>query len=231
MSARTLGNLGLSAFWALGENAWKDLNDANLVRLSNLVQGHAKSRVTSLPGSPTNGDVYVLTDAAGSHPTEIAIRDNGAWVYTVPQEGWRMWIDDENAYYTFSGTAWTLFAGPARRNFVMQLSGTALASSEILMAITPNGDETLTFAGNMANSTGKKMTGGTNPGSTFTGNINKNNSTVGTWVISTSGVVSFTTTGSAAISLAPGDILEFVGPSTVSTALGFMFTIAATATF
>lgn len=121
--------------------------------------------------------------------------------------------------------------GANRRIFMMQISGTALASSEILLAITPVGDETLTFAGNMSGSTGIKMTGGTNPGSTFTGNINKNNSAVGTWVISTSGVVSFTTTSGASISVAPGDLLEFVGPSTVSTALGFTFTLKATASF
>lgn len=130
-------------------------------------------------------------------------------------------------YQKASGKA----VAPIRRNFVMMLSGTALASAETLLAITPVGDETLTFAGNLANSTGQKMTGGTNPASTFTGDIKKNNSAVGTWVISTSGVVSFTTTSGAAITIAPGDILEFVGPGTASTAVGFMFSIAATATY
>jgi len=129
MSARTLGNVGLSAFWALCENAWKDLMDANLVRLSNLVQGHAKSLVTSLPGSPVNGDVYILTDAAGSHPTEIAIRDNGAWVYTVPLEGWIMWIDDVDTFYVFTGTVWTSLAS------VFGKQGTDIASAA---TITPS---------------------------------------------------------------------------------------------
>lgn len=106
MSARTLPNVGLSGFWALGENGYKTLMDLNLLKLSALVQAGAISLVTSLPGSPTDGDIHVLSAAAGSHPTEIAIRDAGAWVYVTPLEGWLVFVRADNVFYYFDASDW-----------------------------------------------------------------------------------------------------------------------------
>lgn len=132
MAARTLGNLALSAFWTLGENGWKTLNDLNLLKLSNLAQATVISLVTALPGSPTNGDVHVLTDAAGSHPTEIAIRDEGAWVYVVPVEGWLVYSRADNAFYVFTGTVWTSLSSV----FGKQTESIVIACSDEATALT-----------------------------------------------------------------------------------------------
>ena len=110
MAPRTLPGLGLSGFWTLGEDNWKDANDVNLRTLSALTQPVVLSRVTALPGSPTDGDIYIVPDGAGSNPNEIAIRDNGAWVYLVPEEGWTAYVADANENVQFNGTDWVAFA-------------------------------------------------------------------------------------------------------------------------
>jgi hypothetical protein len=114
MAERTLPGLGLTGFWDLGFDGWKDPMDVNLRLLSALVQPRAISRTTALPGSPTNGDIYIVPDGAGSNPNEIAIRDNGAWVYVVPAEGFTAYVADANENVQFNGTDWVgLAAGIA----------------------------------------------------------------------------------------------------------------------
>jgi hypothetical protein len=110
MAQRTLPGIGLTGFWPLGYDGWNTENDVNLRLLSALVQARAISRTTALPGSPTDGDIYIVPDGAGSHPNEIAIRDNGAWVYVVPEEGFRFYVDDDNENIQFDGTNWIGFA-------------------------------------------------------------------------------------------------------------------------
>jgi hypothetical protein len=110
MAQRTLPGIGLTGFWPLGYDGWNTENDVNLRLLSALVQARAISRTTALPGSPTDGDIYIVPDGAGSHPNEIAIRDNGAWVYVVPEEGFRFYVDDDNENIQFDGTDWIGFA-------------------------------------------------------------------------------------------------------------------------
>ncbi|PZQ95185.1 MAG: hypothetical protein DI533_20250 [Cereibacter sphaeroides] len=105
---RVLPGLGLSAYWTKGTGNWDVQHDPDTRKLSALVQCHAKSR-TALPGSPVDGDIYIVPSAAGTNPNQIVIRDNGAWVYYAPQEGWLVWVDDEDNFVVWSGTAWTPF--------------------------------------------------------------------------------------------------------------------------
>lgn len=108
MASRTLPNLQLKGFWALGEDEYKDEMDLNLLKLSVLTQGGALSIVSSLPGSPTNGDVHVLDETAGGNANKVAVRDNDAWVYFTPQEGWLLYVVGESAFYTYDGSLWTV---------------------------------------------------------------------------------------------------------------------------
>ena len=104
MAKRTLPGLGLTGFWPLGTDGWNDENDANLRLLSAVVQGKALSRTTALPGSPTDGDIYIVPSGGDEH--KIAVRDDGAWVLITPQAGYRMWIVDANKFAYFNGTIW-----------------------------------------------------------------------------------------------------------------------------
>ena len=106
MASRTLPNIQLKAFWDLGEDNWKDENDLNLLRLSVLVQAGAVDLVAALPGSPTDGQVYVLDETAGGNANHIAVRDAGAWKYFQPSEGWLIYNRTANEYLSFDGTEW-----------------------------------------------------------------------------------------------------------------------------
>lgn len=106
MAARTLPGLGLLGFYNLGEDGWKPGMDSNLRLLSVVAQLQVFSRVASEPGSPSEGDVYILT--AGGNLNKVAVYDDGEWIYLTPRQGWLAWIADENQYRKFSGTSWSV---------------------------------------------------------------------------------------------------------------------------
>ena len=104
MAPRTLPGLGLSGFAPKGEDDWNAWADGNWRVLSALTQARVTGLVASLPGSPTNGQIYILT--AGADLNKIALRDNGAWVYLTPQVGWRVYDQTNALFYTFNGATW-----------------------------------------------------------------------------------------------------------------------------
>jgi hypothetical protein len=108
---RALPGLGLKAFWTLGSNGWKPDLDQDLLTLSVAVQGKSLAFIASLPGSPVNGDIYIMT--AGANINQVAIRDNGAWVYLVPFAGWTFWSVADAKHYRWDGTAWAVSSAPA----------------------------------------------------------------------------------------------------------------------
>lgn len=65
------------------------------------------------PGSPTNGQVYlVATGATGAwagQDGKVAAYYTG-WIFLTPKEGWRIFVKDEDAEYLYDGTAWTALA-------------------------------------------------------------------------------------------------------------------------
>lgn len=108
MASRTLPNLGLIGFFDLGEDGWDDEMSLNLLKLSVLTQGNVLSIESATPGAPTNGDIYIFD---GTHPTEpnkVAIRDDGAWIYITPVEGWLLYDKDTGNYMKFDGSAWVI---------------------------------------------------------------------------------------------------------------------------
>lgn len=146
MAPRTLPGLGLSGFWDLGEDLWKDANDVNLRTLSALTQPVVLSRTTALPGSPSDGDIYIVPSDAGSNANEIAIRDDGAWVYLVPAEGWTAYVVDDGENVQFDGGAWVQFAaggGGGVANGTSEWGLTVAASDETTDLTT--GDSKVTF--------------------------------------------------------------------------------------
>jgi hypothetical protein len=84
----------------------------------------------------------------------------------------------------------------------------------------------ITFAGNFANSVGQILPGGVNPTATVTCIIKKNTTNIGTVVISTSGVFTFTSTSGLPVTLNPGDTLSVFAPAIPDATLAlFTFTI------
>jgi len=103
---RALPGIGLTGFFGLGFDGWDDEMDVNLRLVSALVQANALDLVAANPGSPTNGDIYLLDDTHATNPGEIAIRDDGAWVYVAPQIGWKFYDAAAGFERRSDGTTW-----------------------------------------------------------------------------------------------------------------------------
>jgi hypothetical protein len=110
-------------------------------------------------------------------------------------------------------------AGTARTNLgllriVPFFFTTTPASSEV-MAIYVAVDA-FTIPANMS---GSQVKVGTNPAATFAMDVQQNGTSIGTLSISTGGTPTFTTTSGTAKSIAAGDVLKFVAPSTADTTI------------
>jgi hypothetical protein len=222
MPARTLPNLGLQAFFDPGESGWDDEVSLNFLLLSVLVQGGVISTVSATPGSPTNGEVYLL---AGDHPTEpnqIAIRDNDEWIYVTPQEGWRIYDRDAGELVLFDGAAWIAFSSGGGSTPYSVPIGFTFAPEESEVLLISVFAEDVTFPDDWA---GSQAAVGVNPTATVALSISKNGSPVGSISIATSGVVTFATTGDEVV-FAPGDVISVTAPETVdSTIANCAFTL------
>lgn len=76
-----------------------------------LCQGTVKDKdLATPPGSPADGDTYIVagspTGAWVGHATHIAYYRSSAWAFHVPAEGWLFYVQDENLFYVFNGSAW-----------------------------------------------------------------------------------------------------------------------------
>jgi hypothetical protein len=60
-----------------------------------------------LPGTPSSGDRYIATATANGWTIHHIYEYNGAtWDDITPNEGFWLWVEDEDMYYAFNGTSW-----------------------------------------------------------------------------------------------------------------------------
>lgn len=96
----------------VAEQAQKHVTHNEALRaLDALVQLSVKDRDLAVPpGSPGEGDRYIVagspTGVWAGHAADIAVWQDGAWDFHDPREGWRCWVEDENAFLIFNGSAW-----------------------------------------------------------------------------------------------------------------------------
>lgn len=86
------------------------MNEA-LKLLDAIVQaGVLDKDLTAPPGSPTEGDIYIVatggTGAWVGKDDDIAVFQDGGWVFITPRTGWVVWVDDEDALNIYSAGAW-----------------------------------------------------------------------------------------------------------------------------
>lgn len=110
-------NLGLLANGAQGEGHYADLMK-QWRGLDALVMPHVKDKdLATPPGSPADGDCYIVgaaaTGAWSTHSGKIARWSSvaSAWEFYTPKEGWRLWVEDEDADYVYNGSAWAFVRG------------------------------------------------------------------------------------------------------------------------
>ena len=95
------------------------VNEA-LSKIDALLNTGAMSRSLSTPPSSANeGDVYIIgsspTGDWAGHDLEIAYFDH-IWRFITPREGLTLWVGDEDALYSFDGTAWVASGGSGSGN-------------------------------------------------------------------------------------------------------------------
>jgi hypothetical protein len=85
------------------------INDA-LNKLDATIQLAVKDRdLTAPPGSPAEGDRYIVAASAtgdwSGQDGNVAVYLTG-WTFITAKEGFRAWVDDENRFVTYDGSAW-----------------------------------------------------------------------------------------------------------------------------
>jgi hypothetical protein len=116
-----------------------------LTLLDGLVQLSVKSRaVGTPPTSPMEGERYLVASAAtgdwSGKVGDVAISLASLWRFVTPQEGWTLWIDDENALLVFDGTSWSPVSSggsggaggaPTDASYIMAASSSGLSGEKV----------------------------------------------------------------------------------------------------
>lgn len=210
---RSLPGLGLEGFWNLGSNGFKDGMDSNLRILSALVQLTALSRVTALPGSPVDGNIYIVPSGAAEHANEIAIRDNGAWVYVVPKEGFVATVADENVLVWYSGASWSALPTGAPTPYDVGGTIVGIPSSDMVMLRYPM-PRAVSFPTNLV---GSLAVSGVAASASAEFSIRKNGVQFATMTFG-AGLTTAVFAGTAT-NFAAGDVLTIMAPNTPDTTL------------
>lgn len=119
MAEQNTPYLNFSFRYNLGESGWNTGYDNNNWRvLDMLLRGNVISASTiAEPGSPTDGDLYIVPPSAtGTNWTgedeNLAYWDGAAsgggdvWLFITPLDGMKFWAADEDQFYIFDGTNW-----------------------------------------------------------------------------------------------------------------------------
>ncbi len=110
-------------------------------------EGVLDKDMTAPPGAETTGDRYIVaataTGAWVTHETEIAEWDGAAYIFTVPDKGTFLVVEDEGLTYYFNGTLWEDFGVTVATATAVSVgatnaegSGSALAKAAHTHAVT-----------------------------------------------------------------------------------------------
>lgn len=107
-------NLGIAYLEAAQSQKHVSVNEA-LSALDTMVLLAVLDRdLTAPPASPAEGDRYLVasgaTGAWAGQAGRIAAWQAGAWVFRIPRNGWRAWVEDEAAPVFYYGGAWSHIA-------------------------------------------------------------------------------------------------------------------------
>lgn len=114
-----------------GEECWL-ISDGGNWRVTTRTMAFPKSmpipvidRVTAAPGAPVEGGFYLVTSAYSTFSTHDIIQytDNGYVAFTPYTDcGWIAYVQDEDRYYSFQGSAWVIGLDPTASSTVAGLT-------------------------------------------------------------------------------------------------------------
>jgi hypothetical protein len=122
MASSQDGNIGIWSGYTPGDNGWTSQHNSNWDALDALVQPTVKSATTtSPPGSPANGDAYIVpsgaTGAWASQTNKIAVWQArtgvAAWQFYSPKNGWTVYDQAAGALKVYNGSVWVIITGPS----------------------------------------------------------------------------------------------------------------------
>lgn len=179
--------------------------------LTSLMSGVISRTTSSPPSSPSVGDAYIApTSMSGdwasfSSGSIIYYSAEDTWLTLTPKNNWRVYVSDDDAYYTYSSSSWN--KETSNISFAFSIPGTPTAS-EVIGQITCPVD--VNFAANFVGSLG---TVGVAPSATYQIEIQDGSgTTIGTISIDTSSNVTFS---GSAITISAGKAIRLVAQSTV----------------
>lgn len=216
MPARTLPGIGLVGGRSPGEDGWSAEMNSNLLRLSSLVHLTVASRTSALPGSPTDGMIYIVPAADGTNPNKVAVRDNGAWVYVTAIAGMRARVVDTSTWAWFNGTAWA--DEPQPYDLAMYIPGTPDANAEVVRTLA---GRAFTLPAGLTGSAGYAKTA---PSANTTLTIKKGATAVGSITVN-SGANAATLAMASTTAFAAGDVLVIETPAALNSLADISITL------
>jgi Concanavalin A-like lectin/glucanases superfamily/Protein of unknown function (DUF2793) len=124
MPSSTGPNLGLPYGYTVGQSGWGDEVSAGLKLLDAVVNVIVIDVVDSLPGSPTNGDRYLLSPSAGGgNANKLAVRIGGSWEYYAPGRVGIVFDSAALVFRRWTGSAWDAITQPSGRPVAQVLDG------------------------------------------------------------------------------------------------------------
>lgn len=102
-------------------------------------------RLTAPPGSEVNGAIYLISGSPSGDWSSYSAGDlvqytSSAWVRFVPQEGWQVWVADEDIVYTCTGSnTWISASASDSQAGIVEyaVQSEMEAASSNVLAVTP----------------------------------------------------------------------------------------------
>jgi hypothetical protein len=226
----TTPNLALSELAASQAQPHVTVNSA-LRRLDSIVQCSVLEQSDAPPGSPVDGDRYLVGDSPTGdfigHEQNVAAYIGTDWQFFAPQIGWIVYNQDAAALYIYgtgSPQIWeelqTGGGGATAVDLGMFFPGNP-GSAQLMFKFVAT--RAFTFP---ANFTGAYGHIGTNPTGSFAMDVSLEGASIGTITVSTGGVFSFVTAGGTTKAVAAGEVIEIEAPvSTDGTAADIAATL------
>jgi hypothetical protein len=107
-------NLDLST-WDEGNTQPDLVFNALLLAMDALAQFTPEAITASPPGSPTDGQSWIIdasaTGAWAGKDHQVAVAIPGGWLFYPPREGWIGYVKNLDTNYLFNGTTWIASSG------------------------------------------------------------------------------------------------------------------------